>query len=70
VTEGLPFYTSVRRGRGGGGVWSGAVPHGEEVGEGPDPIGKQRAAGNDPAMMLVGGAQCMWSVPKQGSGGC
>jgi hypothetical protein len=48
----------VRRGRDlGGGVRSGAAPRGEEAGEGPDPTGKQRTAGNGPTVVRTGGTQ-------------
>jgi hypothetical protein len=42
-------------GWGGGG--SGVVPRSKEVGEGADPTGRWRAAGNSPTVALTGGTR-------------
>jgi hypothetical protein len=56
----LGAFKAARRGSRGGGIWSGAAPRNEEVGDGPGPISRWRAAGNGPAMA------CMWVKPRLG----
>jgi hypothetical protein len=53
--------------RGGSGGQLETVPRGEEVGEGPDPTGRRRVAGNGPTVTLVSGTHA--GGAKQGRGG-
>jgi hypothetical protein len=46
----------------------GVAPHGEEVEVGPDPTGRRRSVGNDPTMVLVGGARASSTEPGRGEG--
>jgi hypothetical protein len=56
----LGAFKAARRGSRGGSIWSGAAPRNEEVGDGPGPIARWRAAGNGPAVA------CMWAKPRLG----